>query len=154
MGLIFWGCCRKLAEQFPPRAREESRTRTGVTGSHGDACPLGINAVGPSPRTENRISSVATLLPAFANMPVIVGARPCAFWETPLFIVGSCESKAFWVKNGARGGKGRLVAEGEGGDRANMVCARVLMRTLVRGKKGQRQRGREKGKRGVISSIK
>lgn len=99
MGLIFWGCCRKLAEQFLPRAREESRTRTSVTGSHGDVCPLGINAVGPSRRTENRISSVATLLHAFANVPVIVGARPCTFWE----------SEAFWVKNG---GKGGLVAQG------------------------------------------
>lgn len=45
----------------------------------------------------------------------------------------------------------RLVMLGEGGDRANMVCAQVLTCRRVRGREGGRTRGREKEKRGVIS---
>lgn len=79
MGLIFWGCRRKLVEQFLTRVRDGSHTRTRVTGSCGEVCPLGIDVAGPARRRENLISSVAALLHSFANVAVIVSARPRTF---------------------------------------------------------------------------
>lgn len=64
MGLIFWGWCRKLLEQFllVREGTQRSQKRTSVRGSGGDVCPLGTHVVGPAQRRENLISSFAALL--------------------------------------------------------------------------------------------
>lgn len=74
MGLIFWGCCRKLSEHFllVREGTRRSQKRMRISGSCGDVCPLGTHVVGPAQSRENRISS-------FANEPIIAAAPPHAF---------------------------------------------------------------------------
>lgn len=147
MGLIFWGCRRKLVEQVLPRVHDGSQTRTCVTGSRGEICPLGIDAARPAGSRENLISSVAALLRSLANVPVIVSARPRAF---ALFGSRAASGDGPRVhtrtrpSGGAEGGLGGLVMQGEGGDRANMVCARVLTCALV---KRDRKKGGGEGEK-------
>lgn len=137
MGLIFWGCRRKLVEQFLAREHDGSQTRTCVTGSRGEVCPLGIDVSGRARKGENLISCVAAPPRSFANAPVIVGARPR---DGPRRETGRRPS------GGAQGGLGGLVVQGAAGDGANMVCARVLTGALVSGT-GRKEKERErKGK--------